>query len=434
MLVSPGSGEFGKRQDLLVVGDRIAALASRLEPPPGVEVVDCSGCWILPGLIQGHVHLGQTLFRGLGEGRRLLSWLRERIWPLEAAHDDESTYWSVRLGAAECLRSGTTAVQELGLGPHADVVFQALADSGLRALAGKCLMDQGEGLPARLLERTEACLAEAEELGRRWDGAAQGRIRFSLNPRFLLSCSEPLWRGVVALAERYGWPIHTHALEQREEMQAVRAAWAGRDELAVFQRLGVLAHRLSIAHGVWMQPRSMRKLSRHRFSVVHCPGSNLKLGSGLAPVVALRRAGIPVGIGTDGTPCNNRLELWEELRLAHRLQAVRYGPGAFSARDTLQLATSEGARAIALDGGGGIEVGGLADLIILEPRGTEAVVAPGADPWATLLYATASSDVRDVVVGGVFRVRSGALVGQDLASLVYEARRAAERVARRAGI
>lgn len=418
----------------MVLEDRIEAVGTNLSPPPGAEIVSCSNCWILPGLIQGHVHLGQTLFRGLAEGRRLLTWLRERIWPLEAAHDAESTYWSVRLGAAECLLSGTTCVQEIGVGPHAESLLQALADSGLRALAGKCLMDQGEGLPVRLQEPTEDCLAETEALGLRWDRAAEGRLRYSLNPRFLLSCSEALWRGVGELAQKHGWPLHTHALEQREETQAVRRAWDGRDEIEVFADLGILEYRLSIAHGVWLQTGLLRRLAKRRFSVVHCPGSNLKLGSGVAPVVALRRAGIPVGIGTDGPPCNNRLNLWEELRLAHRLQALRYGPELFSARSALELATSEGARAIWLEGGGSLETGNLADLVVLEPRGPETAVAPEADPWATLLYATSEGAVRDVMVGGIWRVRSGALVGQDLSSLVAAAKRAAKEVVQRAGI
>lgn len=424
----------GPAQDLLVTGGRIAAVAPVLPVPPGVEVLDCRGCWVLPGLVQGHVHLGQTLFRGLAESRRLLPWLQERIWPLEAAHDEESTYWSVRLGAAECLLGGTTTVQDIGLGPYAGVLMQALADSGLRALAGKCLMDQGAGLPAGLAESVESCLEETEALGKKWHGAGGGRIRYGLNPRFLLSCSERLWRGVVELSERHGWPIHTHALEQREETRAVRALWAGRDELEVFEDLGVLARRLSIAHGVWLPRKTFPELARRRFSVVHCPGSNLKLGSGIARVTELRRAGVPVGIGTDGAACNNRLDLWEELRLAHRLQALRVGPEDFGAKDTLELALGEGARAIWWEELGVLEPGRPADLVVVAAEGPEAALAGAADGWARVLYAASPSRVRHVFVAGEIRVRSGELVGQDLEEIVREARRAADRVARRAAL
>src|SRR6476659_3880530 len=158
---------------LLIRDGRIASFGSP-ELPPGTRVMDVSGCFVLPGLIQGHLHLGQTFFRGLAEGRRLLSWLRERIWPLEAAHDDESAYWCSLLGAAECLLGGTTTVQDIGLGPGARGLLQALVDSGLRAVAGPCLMDGGDALPPALALPTETALAGAEDLGGAFDGAAEG--------------------------------------------------------------------------------------------------------------------------------------------------------------------------------------------------------------------------------------------------------------------
>src|SRR5436305_8009910 len=153
--------------DLLIREGRIASLGSP-EVPPGTRVMDVSGCLVLPGLIQGHLHLGQTFFRGLAEGRRLLSWLRERIWPLEAAHDDESAYWCGLLGAIECLLGGTTTIQDIGIGPGAAGLLRAIADSGLRAFAGQCLMDSGDGLPAALRGQTDAVLAATEALADRF--------------------------------------------------------------------------------------------------------------------------------------------------------------------------------------------------------------------------------------------------------------------------
>src|SRR6185369_1836997 len=145
--------------DVRIEEGEIAAVGPGLEVPAGCRVVDVAGCLVLPGLIQGHVHLGQTFFRGLAEGRRLLAWLAERIWPLEAAHDDESAYWCALLGAAECLLGGTTTVQDIGLGPGARGLLEALVDSRLRALAGQCLMDGGGGLPPALCGEAEAVLA-----------------------------------------------------------------------------------------------------------------------------------------------------------------------------------------------------------------------------------------------------------------------------------
>src|SRR5215510_14540 len=175
--------------DLLIREGRIASLGAP-EAPAGTRVLDVSGCLVLPGLIQGHLHLGQTFFRGLGEGRRLLAWLRERIWPLEAAHDDESAYWCGLLGAAECLLGGTTTIQDIGIGPGARGLLDAIAASGLRAFAGQCLMDFGAELPAPMRSSTDAALAATEALGDRFDQGPEGRLRYVLNPRFILTCSD----------------------------------------------------------------------------------------------------------------------------------------------------------------------------------------------------------------------------------------------------
>jgi len=351
-------------------------------------VIDLAGDWVLPGLIQGHVHLGQTLFRGLAEGRRLLPWLRERIWPLEAAHDDESAYWSTLLGAAECLLGGTTTIQDIGIGPGARGLLEGIRDSGLRALAGPCLMDAGDGLPDRLRSPTDEALPSAEALGDAFDGAEGGRLRFVLNPRFILSCSDPLWAGIRDLAERRRWPVHTHALEQQEEAQAVRAL-KGRDEIQYFDEVGILAGDLRIAHGVWLTGDHLERLSRCRFSVVHCPSSNLKLGSGLADVVGIRRAGIPVGLATDGAACSNSLDALAEIRLAALLQQLRNGPGSLSGLEAPRMATSEGARALGLGAEvGSIEPGKRADLWVLRGATRGLVAGPASAPDSTKASST----------------------------------------------
>ena len=389
------------------IGPGAAAKAGRAS-----EVLDVEGDYVLPGLVQGHVHLGQTFFRGLAERRRLLAWLRERIWPLEAAHDDESAYWCGRLGAAECLLSGTTTVQDIGLGPGAAGLLQAIADSGLRAVAGMCLMDAGDGLPAGLAQEAGRALAATEELGRRFDGAAAGRLRYGLNPRFILSCSDELWHGVRELAARHGWPVHTHALEQQEETAAVRALKGGRDEIEYFAEAGILDSDLRIAHGVWLEDRHLPGLAERRCSVVHCPSSNLKLGSGMLDVVRLRAAGIAVGVGADGAPCNNELDGFAELRLAALLQQARHGPQAWSGLDALRLATSEGACALRLENEvGSLEPGKRADLVVLDGSRLELFAAAAVDPHDLVAYGGSRAAVKHVVVDGEVVVRDGRLRG-----------------------
>jgi 5-methylthioadenosine/S-adenosylhomocysteine deaminase len=395
--------------DVYIEEGRIRKVGSVGAAPPGAAVMDLGGDWVLPGLVQGHIHLGQTVFRGLAEGRRLLAWLRERIWPLEAAHDDESAYWSALLGASECLLGGTTTIQEIGIGPGARGLLEGIRDSGLRALAGPCLMDSGLGLPAGLSSTTEAALALAEELGDAFDGAEGGRLRFVLNPRFILSCSDPLWAGIRELGERRSWPIHTHALEQADEGEEVRRL-KGRDEMEYFDETGILSGDLRIAHGVWLTPEHLDRARGERFSVVHCPSSNLKLGSGLADVVGIRRAGIPVGIGADGAPCSNSLDAFGEVRLAALLQQLRNGPGCLSGLEALRLATSEGARALGLDSEiGSIELGKCADLVILRGDALELFASEASDPHDRVAYGATRSAVRHVLVEGELRVQDGQL-------------------------
>ena len=419
---------------LTVVEGRIHALGQLAEAPPGARVLDVSGCFVLPGLVQGHVHLGQTFFRGLAEGRRLLAWLRERIWPLEAAHDDESAYWCTLLGAAECLLGGTTTVQDIGLGPGVRGLLQALIDSGLRAVSGPCLMDGGDGLPPALALPTETALAGAEELGGEFDGAAGGRLSFSLNPRFILTGSDSLWRGVRRLALAHGWPVHTHALEQEDETAVVRAV-KGRDEIEYFAEEGLLATDLRIAHGVWLTPEHLARVRTGPFSVVHCPSSNLKLGSGIADIAGIRAAGIPVGVGSDGAACSNHLDGFEELRLAALLQKLRHGPAAFTGLDALRLATSEGARALGLHNETGtLEPGKRADLVVLAADRPELWGAPQADSHDLVAFGASRAEVRHVVVDGRLLVEDGRLAHLDLEEILRESGRCLTGLIRRSGL
>jgi len=429
--------------DLLVTDGTIAAVGAAgtaTALPPEARVIDVTGCIVLPGLIQGHLHLGQTFFRALGEGRRLLAWLRERIWPLEAAHDDESAYWCGLLGAAECLLGGTTTIQDIGIGPGAPGLLRAIAESGLRAFAGPCLMDSGDGLPVAMRGDTDSVLAAAESLGDRFEGferAGHGRLRAVLNPRFILTCSDPLWEGIRDLAERRDWPVHTHALEQQDETAAVREIKNGRDEIQYFADQGVLSTDLRLAHGVWLTAGHLEHVhgQGHRFSVVHCPSSNLKLGSGIADVLAIRRAGVPVGIGTDGAACSNQLDNFAELRLAALLQKVKHGPDAFSGLDALRLATSEGARALGLHGQTGtIEPGKAADLVVLSSDRPELWAAAQADPHDLVAFGASRAAVRHVIVDGQMLVEDGRLTRLDAEEIFRESDRCLRDLIRRSGV
>lgn len=419
--------------DVLVEEGRIRALGEDLDIPDGCSVLEVADSWVIPGLVQGHVHLGQTFFRGLAEGRRLLPWLQERIWPLEAAHDDESAYWCGLLGAVECLLAGTTTIQDIGLGPGAKGLLQAIRDSGLRALAGMCLMDDGSGLPAGLRQPTDRALADTADLGDEFDGIDHGRLHYLLNPRFILSCSDSMWSGIRELSEQRGWPIHTHALEQEEETVTVQALKDGRDEIRYFDECGILSSDLRIAHGVWLNDAHLTRVRGERFSVVHCPSANLKLGSGIANIVKIRSAGVPVGIGADGAACNNDLDPFEELRLAALLQQVKNGPESFGGLDALRLATSEGATAIGLgEQTGSIEVGKAADLVVLASNRPEFLGAASVDPHDLIAFGGSRAAVSHVIVAGDILVQDGELARFNLADIRRRAGRSLESLLQRA--
>jgi cytosine/adenosine deaminase-related metal-dependent hydrolase len=365
------------------------------------RVLDARGCAVIPGLVQAHVHLCQTLMRGQADDLPLLAWLRQRIWPLEAAHDEASAAASAELGLAEAMLGGTTTLLDMGTVRAHDAILDACVRSGIRALSGKAMMDRGDGVPRGLRETTRASLDESERLARAWRGAADGRIGYAWAPRFVLSCSEKLVRGAVERARDHGEIVHTHTAEQEEERAAVRAA-LGEDDVAVLRRWGVSGPRAVLAHGVHLRREEVRAIGRDGTRVVHCPSANLKLGSGIAPIADLDRAGVALALGADGAPCNNNLDAWVELRHAALLAKVRWGPSALPARRALRLATIDGARALGLESlVGSIEPGKRADLVVVRLDGLHAEPGgPQADVFSQLVYACSSRDVVHVAVDG----------------------------------
>ena len=395
--------------------------------------VDARGAYLLPGFIQTHVHLCQTLFRGYADDMPLLEWLKKRVWPMEAAHTPQTLRASARLAAAELLLSGTTTALTMETVHDTEVVFEALEGMGLRAVVGKCMMDSDREVPARLQEQTRASIDESVALRKRWDGRANGRLRAAFAPRFAVSCSRELLEAVADLSARDRVIVHTHASENREEIEVVRRISGGMSNLEYLADTGLATPHLCTAHCVWVDDREQALLAERDVKVMHCPSSNLKLGSGLAPVAEMRARGISVSLGADGAACNNRLDMFEEMRLAATLQAVRRRPGALTARDALWMATREGARAIgAADELGSIQPGRRADLILVERDRPH--LAPDPDVWSTLVYAARGTDVRLAMVDGQVLVRDFALVNEEVRAILADARTAAATLVTRSGV
>ena len=400
---------------------------------PHDTVIDAEGAYLLPGFIQTHVHLCQTLFRGYADDMPLLEWLRTRIWPMEAAHTPSTLRASARLASAELLLSGTTTALTMETVHDTDIVFETLDEMGLRAVVGKCMMDADRQVPARLLEKTRDSIDESIALGRRWDGKGGGRLRAAFAPRFAVSCSRELLEAVAALATRDRVIVHTHASENRDEVEVVRQLSGGLTNLEYLAAVGLATPHLCTAHCVWVSEAERALLAERDVKVMHCPSSNLKLGSGLAPIAEMRAQGISVSLGADGAACNNRLDMFEEMRLAATIQAVRRHPGALTARDAVWMATREGARALAMEAEiGSIEPGKRADLILINRDRVHQ--APDPDPWSTLVYASRGTDVRMTMVDGQVLVRDYSLSNQDAQAITAEARQAAVTLAARAGV
>jgi 5-methylthioadenosine/S-adenosylhomocysteine deaminase len=408
--------------DVLVRDGRIAQVGT-VSGGAG-RTIDGSGTYLLPGFIQTHIHLCQTLFRGYADDLALLDWLKTRVWPMEAAHTPASLAAAARQAAAELLQSGTTCVLTMETVHDTDAVFEALEPMGLRAVVGKCMMDADAAVPARLLEETARSIDESVAIATRWHGRASGRLRAAFAPRFAVSCSRELLEAVATLSHDHQLLVHTHASENRDEIALIKAR-TGRNNIDYLAGTGLASPRLCLAHCVWVDDHEQALMAEHAVKVLHCPGSNLKLGSGLAPVAEMRAKGISVSLGADGAACNNHLDMFEEMRLAAVLQAVRLRPGALTARDVLQMATREGARALGLDREiGSIEAGKRADLILIDTQ--------GPDPYSTIVYASRGTDVRTTIVDGEVLIDDFRPVRWDSGQITATARDEARALAARA--
>jgi 5-methylthioadenosine/S-adenosylhomocysteine deaminase len=411
--------------DVAVEGNRIVEVG-RVSPAKADVEVDASGCWVVPGFVQTHVHLCQTLFRGLAEDLDVMQWLDRWIWPLEQALDREAAAASARWGIAQMLLSGTTTFNAMETALHTDVAFQAAADLGARAVIGKALMDRQEPGTDLLGESTAEAWADLSGLVDRWHGAADGRLRAALAPRAPSSATEQMWRDGLDLARRRGLVVHTHVNENRGQAELVAGSNDGRD-VEVLNGLGALGPRTVLAHCVWLTDHETSLLAQSGTNVAHCPSANLKLGSGIARVPELLARGVNVSIGTDGAACNNGMDALDEMRMAALVHRPRFGAGAMGAQRALALGTVAGARALGLrDDAGAVEVGRLADLVVM--RTPEAQYRLEAARAATHVVFAADRQVLAVLVDGRLVVDHGELVNGCLRDIERDAFAARQRV------
>jgi 5-methylthioadenosine/S-adenosylhomocysteine deaminase len=419
------------RGDLLVRDGRIATIGETVQRAD--IVIDAAGCVVLPGFVQTHIHLCQTIFRGAADDLPLLDWLKKRVWPLEAAHSRASIRASARLGVAELIKGGTTCALTMETVNHTEEVFRVIEETGFRATVGKCMMDKGDDLPRPLHEDTENSIAESLALLAAWHGKADGRIRYCFAPRFALSCSSALLSRVAKLAREREVIVHTHASENKNECALVESE-TGLRNVAYLDSLGLSGRQVVLAHCVHLDAAEFEILARTQTNVAHCPSSNLKLGSGIAEVTRMLNEGISVSLGADGAACNNRLDIFTEMRTMALLQKAMHGPEAIPAKQALRIATIEGARTLGLEQEiGTLEIGKRADVIAVNLNTLHA--APYAnDPVSALVYSAQTSDVQTVIVDGQLLMRERKLLTLDEEIVLKEANRERSELMKRAGI
>ena len=412
------------RGDLLIRNQRIAEIGGTGQTAD--TVIDASGCAVIPGFVQTHIHLCQTIFRGAADDLALIDWLKQRVWPMEAAHTAASIKASARLGIAELMKGGTTCALTMETVNHTSEVFKVVEESGFRATVGKCMMDKGEEVPRALREQTVNSIDESLALLEEWHGKAGGRIRYCFAPRFAVSCTRELLEKVAQLARARGVMIHTHASENRTECEMVEQE-TGLRNITYLDSVGLTGRHVALAHCVHLNDEEIEILKTTQTNVAHCPSSNLKLGSGLAPIVKMLEQGISVSLGADGAACNNRLDMFTEMRTAALLQKVLYGPEVLPANRALRMATIDGAKALGLDGEiGSVEVGKRADLAVVRLDGLHST--PVEDVVSAVVYSAQPDDVDTVLIDGEFVLRDRKLLTIDELETIVTANSEAEKL------
>jgi 5-methylthioadenosine/S-adenosylhomocysteine deaminase len=400
--------------DILIQGNHISKIGIDL-PEGNHEVLHLDRMVVSPGFVQSHVHLCQTLFRNLSDDLELLDWLENHIWPMENAHNEDSLRISARLGLAEMLLSGTTAILDMGNGNFQDIIFQEMASSGIRGLSGMVMMDMGDQPYKR---KTADILQDSEALINKWHNTHDGRIHYALAPRFVPSCSMELWNGVKKLSDDYQLIIHTHSSENRTEWKIVKNQ-TGYSNVEFFVRKHLASPRLCLAHCIWLEKQEFGMLSDYGINVLHCPSANLKLGSGIAPIPEFIKRKINVSLGSDGAACNNNLDIFHEMRLAALIQKPHAGVKATPALTVFDMATLGGSRSLGLQEYiGSLEEGKKADLVILNLNKVHSI--PADDIYSQIVYSGKAADVVHVMINGKWIVSEGQLNTIDHDTLISQ--------------
>ena len=382
--------------------------------------IDAVGRLVMPGLVNSHTHAAMTLFRGLADDLPLDTWLTQHIWPAEAKSINPA---SVRVGAnlalAEMIRSGTTTFSDMYF--FADELAQAARKAGVRGVGAEAVLD----FPTPDSKSPQESFAIIEKLAARWKN--DPLITIAVGTHSPYTCSPETLQSAKKLPDTLGLPLSIHVSETRKEVADITAKY-GVPPFEHLDRLGFFGGTVIAAHAVYPTAKEIRQMAQKKVGVAHNPQSNMKLGSGIAPVPEMLRAGIAVGLGTDGAASNNNLSMFKEMNAAALLQKVsRLEPTAMTARETVKAATIGGARVLGLEKRiGSLEKGKRADLIIIGLNSPH--LAPLYDVYSQLVYAANGADVETVVIDGRIVMENRKLLTLDEESALQEARKLALKI------
>jgi len=404
--------------DIVAVGTS-ADIAKRFA---GTDTIHARGSAILPGFVNAHTHVPMTLFRGIADDRDLMDWLQHFIFPAEAKNvDRDFVRWGTRLAAAEMIASGTTTFTDMYYF-ESDIAAEA-KKAGLRAVVGETMID----FPVADNKTWDAAVAYVREFVTHWRG--DRLITAALAPHSPYTVSRAHLEQVRALATELHAPILIHVAETKNEAAQIKDNTTGLSPAAYLDSIGFLGHDVIAAHGVWLTPEDIQTFAKKRVGVAHCPESNMMLASGVAHVVDMRKAGVSVGLGTDGPAgSNNNLDMVEEAASASRLQKITLGdPKALSARDVLEMATIGGAKVLGMeDRIGTLEAGKRADVIVIDLQ--QPKTQPVYAVESAIVYAASGNSVVTTICDGKILMRNRKVLTVDVPAAVAKAKEYRDRV------
>jgi len=423
LLANPADGRVQEAAYLAVRDGAIAGIGAMADLPGETRadrVIDAAGNLLMPGLINCHCHGAMTLFRGLADDLPLMTWLTEHIFPSEARLvDAEMVYWCSKLAAAEMILAGTTTVADAYF--HEDAAARAFCEAGMRAVAAQGIID----FPAPGVPDPKKNIAQAAGFLSAWQGK-NSLLTPALFCHSPYTCGADTLQRAKGLAREAGSLFFIHLAETRGEVAQITKQH-GCTPARLLHTLGLLDEQTICVHAVWLEKADIELLRESGAKMVTCPESNMKLGSGIAPLAALLAAGVPAGLGTDGCASNNDLDLFQEMASCARLHKVAaHEPTRMPAAGVLGMATEGGAGVLGLGRQTGRLAEGMrADCLIIDRK--QPHLTPFHNP-ETLVYAGRGSDVATVLIDGRVVMENRRILSFDLAEVLREVRRLAKRV------